>query len=125
MLTVAPVAVVFCAWDLAAIAVGDWRYDPAQLVGVWLPGGLPLEELVFFLVVPCCAILGFEAVRRVTGWAAGDEPAPGSGAPGCATPWGRHPVCSVPSGWISRSCGPAWSGARCSGRRTRSCWSFS
>ena len=32
-----------------------------------LPGGLPLEELLFFLVVPVCAVLGFEAVRQVTG----------------------------------------------------------
>ena len=30
-----------------------------------LPGRLPLEELLFFLVVPVCAILGFEAVRAV------------------------------------------------------------
>jgi lycopene cyclase domain-containing protein len=70
VLTVVPVAVVFVVWDLAAIAAGHWTYDPTQLIGVTLPGGLPLEELLFFLVVPVCAILGFEAVRRVTGWAA-------------------------------------------------------
>ena len=73
-LTVLPVAVVFVAWDLAAIAAGHWHFDPAQTVGVLLPGGLPLEELLFFLVVPVCAILGFEAVRSVLGWRAGDEP---------------------------------------------------
>ena len=70
VLTVVPVAMVFVAWDLAAIAAGHWRYDPAQVLGVNLPGRLPLEELLFFLVVPVCAILGFEAVRKVTGWAA-------------------------------------------------------
>jgi lycopene cyclase domain-containing protein len=64
--TVVPVAVVFCAWDVAAIAAGHWTYDPAQTVGVTLPGRLPLEELLFFLVVPVCAILGFEAVRAAT-----------------------------------------------------------
>jgi lycopene cyclase domain-containing protein len=63
--TVVPVAAVFLLWDLAAIAAGHWHYDPAQLVGVMLPGGLPLEEVLFFLVVPVCAILGFEAVRTV------------------------------------------------------------
>ncbi len=70
LLTVAPVAAVFVVWDVAAIAAGHWHYDPAQLVGITLPGRLPLEELLFFLVVPVCAILGFEAVRRVTGWRA-------------------------------------------------------
>jgi len=68
LLTLAPVVGVFCAWDVAAIAAGHWSYDDGQLVGVTLPGALPLEELLFFLVVPVCAILGFEAVRRVTGW---------------------------------------------------------
>jgi lycopene cyclase domain-containing protein len=67
LLTLVPVAAVFVVWDVAAIAAGQWTYDPAQLVGVVLPGRLPLEELLFFLVVPVCAILGFEAVRKVTG----------------------------------------------------------
>ena len=44
-------------------------------MGVRLLAGLPLEELLFFLVVPFAAILGFEAVRAVRGSAApaGDE----------------------------------------------------
>jgi lycopene cyclase domain-containing protein len=71
VVTVLPVAAVFTGWDLLAIVAGQWSYDPGQLVGVTLPGRLPLEELLFFLVVPVCAILGFEAVRRVTGWSAG------------------------------------------------------
>lgn len=71
-LTVVGVAAVFVAWDIAAIAAGHWSYDPRQLVGVTLPGRLPVEELLFFVVVPVCAVLGFEAVRRVTGWPAGD-----------------------------------------------------
>ncbi|MDQ6873531.1 MAG: lycopene cyclase domain-containing protein [Actinomycetota bacterium] len=68
-----PTVVVFTAWDVAAIAAGHWRYDLHQMTGVVLPGRLPLEELLFFLVIPTCAILGFEAVRRVRGWPAGDE----------------------------------------------------
>jgi lycopene cyclase domain-containing protein len=63
VLTVAPVAAVFVVWDLLAIHAGHWTFDPRQITGVILPGGLPLEELLFFLVVPVCAILGFEATR--------------------------------------------------------------
>ena len=74
VLTVVPVAVVFVLWDLAAIAAGHWDFDPSQTTGIVLPFRLPLEELLFFIVVPVCAILGFEAVRRVLGWRAGDEP---------------------------------------------------
>jgi lycopene cyclase domain-containing protein len=72
-LTVLPVAVVFAVWDVAAIAAGHWTFDPAQVTGVYLPAGLPLDEVLFFLVVPVCAILGFEAVRAVLRWPAGDE----------------------------------------------------
>jgi lycopene cyclase domain-containing protein len=77
---VLPVAAVFTGWDLLAVAAGHWRYDPGQLLGVMLPGHLPLEELLFFLAVPVCAVLGFEAVRTVLRWPAGDEP-PGDGTP--------------------------------------------
>jgi lycopene cyclase domain-containing protein len=73
LLALAPTVVVFVAWDVAAIAAGHWTYDPRQVVGVTLPGALPVEELLFFLVIPTCAILGFEAVRAVRGWPAGDE----------------------------------------------------
>ncbi|HEY7222449.1 MAG TPA: lycopene cyclase domain-containing protein [Micromonosporaceae bacterium] len=65
VLTLVPVAAVFLAWDLAAVAAGHWSFDPDRVVGVWLPGGLPVEELLFFLVVPLCSVLGFEAVRKV------------------------------------------------------------
>lgn len=72
LLTLAPVLLVFVTWDVLAIRAGHWSYDPRQVVGVFF-GNLPLEELLFFLVVPVCSILSFEAVRRVRGWAAGDE----------------------------------------------------
>jgi len=73
LLTLLPVVAVFLVWDLYAIAAGHWDFDPSQILGVVLPGGVPLEELLFFVVVPTCALLAFEAVRRVTGRPAGDE----------------------------------------------------
>jgi lycopene cyclase domain-containing protein len=61
-LTLLPVAVVFTAWDLWAIHTDTWWYDTRYLLGATLPGHLPLEELLFFLVIPTCAILALEAV---------------------------------------------------------------
>ena len=76
LLTVVPVAVVFTAWDLAAIAAGWWHYDSRYVVSVRLPGRLPVEELLFFLVIPVCAVLTLEAVRRRRPhWRIGDEQA--------------------------------------------------
>lgn len=79
LLTLLPVVVIFALWDVAAIAAGHWTFDPERTTGVLLPGALPLDEVLFFLIVPFCAILGFEAVRAVRGWAAGDEPPEGTG----------------------------------------------
>lgn len=62
---VLPVAAVFLAWDAVAIAGHVWWYDPRYLVGVTLPFSVPLEEALFFLVVPVCAVLTLETVRRM------------------------------------------------------------
>ncbi len=72
LLTLLPVVVVFVVWDVLAIRAGHWTYDPRQVSGIGL-GRLPLEELLFFLVVPICAVLTLEAVRAVKGWEVGDE----------------------------------------------------
>ena len=72
LLTLLPVVAVFTVWDVLAIRAGHWAYDPRQTSGVHL-GVLPVEELLFFLVIPVCAVLTLEAVRAVKGWPVGDE----------------------------------------------------
>jgi lycopene cyclase domain-containing protein len=62
VLTLVPVAALFTAWDLWAVHTGTWWYDRRYLLGATLPGRLPLEELLFFLVIPTCSILALEAV---------------------------------------------------------------
>lgn len=64
---VAPAVLLFAAWDFAAITAGDWSFDPRYILGWRLPLGLPVEELAFFVVVPLCALLTYEAVKRLTG----------------------------------------------------------
>ena len=62
VLTLVPVVLVFGTWDIAEIHAGAWSYDPRYIVGVDLPGRLPLEELLFFVVIPICGVLTYEAV---------------------------------------------------------------
>jgi lycopene cyclase domain-containing protein len=82
VLTLLPVVPVFLAWDVYAVSRAQWSFDRSQLLGPRLPGGLPLEEVAFFLVVPLAAVLTLEAVRTVRGWTVGDEaPAEPSPAP--------------------------------------------
>jgi lycopene cyclase domain-containing protein len=60
-----PAFAAFVAWDLWATASGTWSFDPDATVGVTLPGGMPIEELVFFVVIPVCTLLTLESVRNV------------------------------------------------------------
>jgi lycopene cyclase domain-containing protein len=62
---VLPAVVIFSLWDVAAISHHHWRYNPRYTTGWDLPGHLPIEEVVFFAVVPICALLTFEVVGRM------------------------------------------------------------
>ena len=69
--TLIPVLAVFVTWDALSIHAGFWSYR--DLTGAHL-GNLPIEELVFFVVVPVCSLLTFEAVRRLRpGWFGDDR----------------------------------------------------
>ncbi len=78
LLAVLPEFVVFVVWVLYAIEQGHWDYSDTRTLGVRLPGGIPVEEVLFVLVVPLCSVMALEAVRTVTGWDAGypAEPEP-------------------------------------------------
>jgi lycopene cyclase domain-containing protein len=72
VLTLIPMLAVFLIWDFYAIAREHWWFDESRVTGLAI-GILPLEELLFFIVVPIAALLTFEAVRSIKGWPAGDE----------------------------------------------------
>ncbi len=59
-----PVA-LFMAWDFYAVSRDHWGYNPRYVTGWELPGNLPVEELVFFIVIPIASLLTLEAVGRV------------------------------------------------------------
>jgi lycopene cyclase domain-containing protein len=62
---VLPVALVFLVWDAVAIAAGVWTYNGSYLTGVRLPFRLPIEEALFFVVIPVCALLTYNAVNAI------------------------------------------------------------
>ena len=64
-LAIAPVAFLFIAWDKYAIANGHWFFDKEQILGIYGPFCIPLEEYLFFIIVPIAALMTIEAVRTV------------------------------------------------------------
>lgn len=68
-LAVLPVAGFFVVWDGIAIAADVWAYNPDYLTGVDIPGGvMPVEELLFFVVIPLCGLLTYNAVDTILTW---------------------------------------------------------
>jgi lycopene cyclase domain-containing protein len=57
---VLPVALVFLAWDALAIAAGVWDFAPGRVTGIRAPFAVPLEEVLFFVVIPICGVLTYE-----------------------------------------------------------------
>lgn len=57
-----PLVLAYSIWDIAMIAAGSWSYSEEKLTGILLPFEMPLEELVFFIVIPICGLLTLEAV---------------------------------------------------------------
>ena len=71
LLALLPVLAVFVTWDALAVHARQWSYH--HLLGAHV-GNLPVEELAFVVVVPTCAVLTLEAVRRRRpAWRIGDE----------------------------------------------------
>ena len=62
---VLPVAALFLVWDAVAIAAGVWTYNGSYITGVHLPLRLPIEEALFFVVIPVCALLTYNAVNAI------------------------------------------------------------
>ncbi|MBI3216264.1 MAG: lycopene cyclase domain-containing protein [Mycobacterium sp.] len=62
---VLPVAVVFLIWDVIAVAADVWSYNPRYILGLVAPGNLPIEEVLFFVVIPLCGLLTYSAVEAM------------------------------------------------------------
>jgi lycopene cyclase domain-containing protein len=62
---VAPAAVAFLVWDAIAIAAHMWTYNRRYVTGVGIGFQIPLEEVLFFVVIPLCALLTYNAVNAI------------------------------------------------------------
>jgi lycopene beta-cyclase len=59
-----PALLVFAVWDWIAIARGEWWFAARYVSGLRV-GVVPIEEVAFFVAIPLCSLLTFEAVQRM------------------------------------------------------------
>lgn len=60
-----PVSIFFLAWDAFAIGQSHWTFDMQQILGLIGPFQIPIEEYLFFLIIPIAAVLTLEGVKVV------------------------------------------------------------
>ncbi len=70
VLSLIPMLIIFVTWDVYGIIRGHWWYNDRFISGIAI-GTMPLEELLFFFVIPICGLLTYEAVGRVVAWLRG------------------------------------------------------
>jgi lycopene cyclase domain-containing protein len=65
LISILPISFFFLVWDAYAIAQGHWFFNRDRMLGIYGPFGIPLEEFLFFIIVPMAAILTIEGVTTV------------------------------------------------------------
>ncbi len=59
--SIALIVLVFGAWDVFAVWRGHWWFNPEGVYAARIIN-LPLEEVLFFVVIPFCCIFTWEAL---------------------------------------------------------------
>lgn len=55
------ILLIFGGWDVFAVSRGHWRFAE-EAVYPFRIANLPLEEVLFFVVIPFCCIFTWEAI---------------------------------------------------------------
>lgn len=63
-LSILPILVIYGLWDVFAVWRGHWYFNP-EGVGKLVIINLPLEEVLFFVVIPFCCIFTWEALNYI------------------------------------------------------------
>lgn len=65
LLSLLPISAGFLIWDAYAISQGHWFFDPKQVIGINGPFNIPIEEILFFLIIPMAVLMTLEGVTRI------------------------------------------------------------
>lgn len=55
-------ALFYIAWDIYFTSVGVWSFNEKYITGIKLMN-LPVEEILFFFIVPYCCVFIYECIR--------------------------------------------------------------
>jgi lycopene cyclase domain-containing protein len=53
---------LYIAWDMYFTHIGVWNFNETYITGINI-GNLPVEEVLFFIIVPYCCLFIYECIR--------------------------------------------------------------
>lgn len=56
------ILIIFGTWDVVAVYRGHWSFNPEDVWALRIIN-LPLEEVLFFVVIPFCCIFTWEVIK--------------------------------------------------------------
>jgi lycopene cyclase domain-containing protein len=59
---------LYLIWDYWAIIKRNWYFDSHQISNITIIPKVPLEEILFFIVVPLTTVLTYKALLKLTKW---------------------------------------------------------
>lgn len=54
--------IIYIIWDVFAAARGHWSFNEKYISGLKIIN-LPIEEILFFIIIPFCALFTWEVVK--------------------------------------------------------------
>ena len=73
LMTDVAILVIYLAWDFWAVSKGSWYFDREQTVGLYIFSRLPIEEVLFFIIVPLMVVLTYLALIKLSRPSSKDE----------------------------------------------------
>jgi len=64
LISITIVVIFFSVWDVFAVYRGHWFFNPTDVWKLRIIN-LPVEEVLFFVVIPFCCIFTWEAVKHI------------------------------------------------------------
>lgn len=56
---------LYLTWDIWAVKKGSWYFDQNKIIGLKIFGVLPIEEVLFFFLVPLMVVLCYLSLTKI------------------------------------------------------------
>lgn len=68
LLTDFVILTIYLIWDYWAISKKTWYFDGQQILGIKIFEIIPIEEILFFVLVPLTSLLTYLALKKLLKW---------------------------------------------------------